>query len=215
MYLFFWPFAIAILLMEERRVKIGLLRCLLLSAGSMILIAPWSVYSSLRAGTLIIISANGGETLAGGLGPRLLTYGQDQNPMKMRNAWNGLGKWLGPTNIERAKVLYMWGFWPFSIKDRQTVFGGIPVLISLLLSFFALVRFSKYFRELSRFWTLPIFVTIVALFSWGSWRFRQPADIGLLALSALLLWSLQSRGRRHMLQDETGARTQIPLSHFS
>jgi hypothetical protein len=32
--------------------------------------------------------------------------------------------------------------------------------------------------------------SFVALISWGSWRFREPGDLGLIALSVLFLWSL-------------------------
>ena len=105
-----------------------------------------------------MISANGGETLAGGIGPRMMTFGKESHMLKLRNAWNGPGKWVGPEKsgylspseeklpyvqrdallrsrathwimanpqtallIERAKIFYMWGLWPFSLHDRQTL----------------------------------------------------------------------------------------------
>ena len=52
-------------------------------------------------------------------------------------------------------------------------------------------------RALALVWTLPIFSTAVALTSWGSWRFRMPADIGIIVLSA----SLQEASNRKCAVD--------------
>jgi hypothetical protein len=39
----------------------------------------------------------------------------------------------------------------------------------------------QYIRNLVRFWVLPIYVSAIALISWGSWRYRQAGDLGILA----------------------------------
>ena len=54
-----------------------------------------------------------------------------------------------------------------------------PTIALSILSILSLVRFRHYLRKLSRFWFLPLFVSSVALISWGSWRFREPGDLGL------------------------------------
>jgi hypothetical protein len=69
----------------------------------------------------------------------------------------------------------------------QVILGNLPIIICLLLAAAALIRFRRHLRELSRFWLLPVFVTLVAVISWGSWRFRQPGDVGLIVLAALLI----------------------------
>lgn len=92
--------------------------------------------------------------------------------------------------LETAKLLYMWGFYPFWNGTKQTLCGNVPIVACLILSVISLFRFRHYLRHLSRFWILPIFVSIVALISWGSWRFRQPGDLALLVFTGLLLWSL-------------------------
>jgi hypothetical protein len=91
--------------------------------------------------------------------------------------------------LQGAKLLYMWGLYPFWNGARQTFLGNVPTIALLILSVFSLLRLRRYLRHLSRFWILPLFVSIVALISWGSWRFRQPGDLGLIALSGLFLWS--------------------------
>ena len=57
----------------------------------------------------------------------------------------------------------------------------------LIASAVSLVRFRQHLRELSIFWTLPIFVTLIALISLGNWRYRMPGDLGLIVLTAALL----------------------------
>ena len=47
-------------------------------------------------------------------------------------------------------------------------------------------RLPQRARPPSIFWSLPLFVSLVAFISWGSWRFRQPADLGLIVLAASL-----------------------------
>jgi Dolichyl-phosphate-mannose-protein mannosyltransferase len=86
------------------------------------------------------------------------------------------------------KLTYLWGIYPFWNGRSQTLLGNIPTIGLLILSSISLIRLRRYFRELSLFWTLPLFVTIAALISWGSWRFRQPGDLGLIVLAAALPW---------------------------
>jgi hypothetical protein len=91
--------------------------------------------------------------------------------------------------LQAAKLLTMWGFHPFWNGAKMTLFGNVPTVALVAVSLAALVRFKGYRRTLSRFWMLPVFVSAVALLSWGSWRFRQPGDLGLLVLAAMLGWS--------------------------
>ena len=225
MYLLFVPFALVMIFLEGQRVLVSLKRAAMLLAGCILVLLPWSGYMTMHAGVPILISANGGETLSGGLNPEIIKRGYEQFvAADGRTTWTGPGKWLPISEngylspleqklpyakqdgllkqrtlqwainnpgsalyLEIAKLLYMWGIYPFWNRLAQTIFGNVPTVICLALSAVALVRFRRDWRELSRFWLLPVFVSCVALVSWGSWRFRQPGDIGLLVLTVLFL----------------------------
>ncbi len=91
--------------------------------------------------------------------------------------------------LSLRKLTYMWGIYPFWNGTKQTLMGNIPTLGLLFLATASLIRFRRHLRELAIFWTLPLFVSVVALISWGSWRFRQPGDLGLIVLVAALPWA--------------------------
>jgi hypothetical protein len=84
------------------------------------------------------------------------------------------------------KLLYMWGIYPFWNGLAQTTLGNVPLLVLLCLAAASLFRLRRHFRDLTIFWTLPVFVTLVALISLGSWRYRQPGDLGLILLASAL-----------------------------
>ncbi|WP_427162005.1 ArnT family glycosyltransferase [Aliinostoc sp. HNIBRCY26] len=227
MYLLFIPFVLLIVFLEELQWLKALKRTIFLFGGCFLVVLPWSIYMTTNAGVPIIISANGGETIAGGFNPTLIQKGyQSVSAPDGRMTWEGPGKWIplhrtgylseeelklpypqqdtllkqrslawvfqhpgSALYLQGAKLLYMWGFYPLQV-DKQTLLGSIPTVIALILSIISLVRFREYVRHLVRFWTLPIFVSGVALISWGSWRFRQPGDLGILTLSSLLVLSL-------------------------
>jgi 4-amino-4-deoxy-L-arabinose transferase-like glycosyltransferase len=231
MYLLFVPFALLMIFLEGQRVRVSLRRAAMLLAGCILVLLPWSGYMTMHAGVPILVSANGGETLSGGLNPEIIKRGYEQFvAADGRTTWTGPGKWLPISQngylspleqnlpyakqdgllkqrtlqwainnpgsalyLEIAKLLYMWGIYPFWNGLAQTIFGSVPTLICLALSAVALVRFRRNWRELSRFWLLPVFVSCVALVSWGSWRFRQPGDIGLLVLTGLVFHAVMRR----------------------
>ncbi|WP_088892678.1 hypothetical protein [Leptolyngbya ohadii] len=226
MYLLFLPFVLLLIFLEEPRWRTALKRSIVLLIGCSLLVLPWSVYMSTNAGTPILISANGGETLGGGLNPTLVEQGyQVKTAPDGRVTWTGPGKWLNPwetgylnaaelklsyqeqdkllrqrtvawvlahpreaLSLQAAKLFYMWGFYPLQ-WDKQTLLGSVPTAIALLLSLGGMIRFRQYTRHLARFWLLPVFVSAIALVSWGSWRFRQPGDLGVLAMSTLFVLS--------------------------
>lgn len=234
MYLLFSPLAAGILFLEEYKVTVALQRALLLTIGCCLVVLPWSAYISTRAGVPILVSANGGETISGGLNPVLIEKGYKVHVAPdSRQYWVGPGKWLRMSEsgylsqeeqklpyaqkdkllrqrtmawvlenprsalfLQTAKLRYMWGFYPFREGTKQTLFGNLPPVIFISLSVASLIRFRGYLRYLSRFWCLPLFVSLVALISWGSWRFRQSGDLGILMLSGLFLWSLFVRPSR-------------------
>lgn len=228
MYLMFVPLAVLIVFLEELQWKTAFRRAGILLAGCFLVVLPWSIYMSTNAGTLVLVSANGGETISGGLNPALIEQGyQTFVAPDGRITWTGPGKWLprhesgyltqteeqklpyieqdkllkqrtlawiGQHPVETlylqaAKLLYMWGFYPLRF-DKQTLLGSIPTILALVFSVASLMRFRHYSRHLCRFWILPLFVCGIALISWGSWRFRQPGDLGILTLSTLFLLSL-------------------------
>ena len=70
------------------------------------------------------------------------------------------------------------------------LFGNLPVLALLVIGLAALIALPASRTRLARFWVLPFFTSAVALISWGSWRFRQPGDAGLLAFCVICLLAL-------------------------
>jgi hypothetical protein len=91
--------------------------------------------------------------------------------------------------LSLRKLSYMWGIYPVWNGVVQTLLGNIPTLLLLCLSGVAIVRFRRSLRPLLPFLLLPIFVSCVAIVSWGSWRFREPGDVGLLVIVSALPWS--------------------------
>ena len=231
MYLLYSPFAALLAYWRGRRGWAGMARTAWLAAGCLTLVLPWSVFMSLRHGVPVILSCNGGETLAGGLNPELLRVEHDDlSTPAGRVTWIGPGKWLNPnetgylnnqelrlpyikidrilrertaswvrshpgeaTYLSMRKLSYMWGLYPFWNGWPQTILGNIPTIILLALGIAALVKLRGCLVALSMLWTPPVFVSIVALISWGSWRFRQPGDVGLILLAAALPFAAQVR----------------------
>jgi 4-amino-4-deoxy-L-arabinose transferase-like glycosyltransferase len=246
LYLIYVPFALLLAYFSEKILKARVLAALFLALGCVAVSLPWSAYLSAREGRFIAVSANGGETLAGGLNPALIAM--DNNTVYVtqdgRTAWFGPGKWLlkeqtgylsaeelalpyvqaGALLTERThawilahpadaaylsvrKLLYMWGIYPFWNGVSQSLFGNFPLLVLLAAASVSLWLNRRSWRELAIFWTLPLFVSAVALVSWGSWRFRMPADVGLIVLAALLpaAWIRARRLKTGATQDRQRA----------
>ena len=89
----------------------------------------------------------------------------------------------------------MWGIYPFWNGLLQTIFGNIPTLLLLLLGLLTTVFFRHHITQLGMLYALPLFASVVALVSWGSWRFRQPGDVGLITLSVFLICTLVSKDK--------------------
>ena len=92
--------------------------------------------------------------------------------------------------LQSAKLAYMWGVYPFFLGWR-TVFLNTISLGALCLGIAAVVQFGRWYRHLARFWLLPIYVSGIAMISWGSWRYREPGDLGLLVLCAMFVLALK------------------------
>ena len=67
MYLLFSPLAVAILFLEELKWPVAMGRAALLTVGCLLVVLPWSAYITSKAGAPILVSANDGVTLRGGL----------------------------------------------------------------------------------------------------------------------------------------------------
>ena len=237
MYLLFTPFVALIVFAEEAPLRRAIARVALVAAGYCAVVLPWSAMMTARFHHPILVTSNGGETLAGGLNPVLLrAEGAGTLATKPRTTWYGPGKWLplgqngylseadqhlpydrqdallrartsawiaghpgDAARLELAKIGYMWGFVGADRNGRdQLLFGNLPT-IALLLASIALLATARGERlRLIRLWIVPLFVTGVALISWGSWRFRQPADAALLgfcAIGVVEAWERRRRGR--------------------
>ncbi|WP_435020823.1 ArnT family glycosyltransferase [Tundrisphaera sp. TA3] len=91
--------------------------------------------------------------------------------------------------ISFRKLTYMWGIYPFWNGWSQTLLGNLPLIGLLILACVSVFRLRRQYRGTAIFWILPLFVSAVTLVSWGSWRFREPGDLGLFALAAALPWA--------------------------
>jgi Dolichyl-phosphate-mannose-protein mannosyltransferase len=228
MYLLYVPFAILLCVLHENTGGRRLGASVLLVLGCGLTLLPWAAYISSREGHTIVVSANGGETLAGGLNPRLLQLRDDTNltTAEGRVTSVGPGKWLAPDDtgflttqelqlpysemsrrlslrarawilshpadvlyISARKLLYMWGIYPFWSGAFQTTFGNIPILLLVAAAALGLWQNRRSSVDLAMFWTLPVFVSCVALVSWGSWRFRMPGDFGSIVLASTIPFS--------------------------
>ena len=225
MYLIFLPLIPVILWIEEGRLRKLIRPMILMAVGCLLTLSPWSIYASLHVGRPLLLSENGGETLAGGLNPMIIQRGyQKFAAPDGRVTWSGPGNWVDGSNtgylskadfqlsrtdrdylllkrailwiedhpgqafyLEGTKLTYMWGIYPFWNGLQQTLLGNVPTLLLLLLSLLSVIRFRQHWRQLFMLYTLPLFVSAVALVSWGSWRFRQPADVGLILLGVFFL----------------------------
>jgi hypothetical protein len=92
----------------------------------------------------------------------------------------------------------MWGIYPFWNGASQSLFGNIPLLLLTAVAAVSLWVNRRAWRRLALFWTLPLFSSLVCLISWGSWRFRIPADAGLIILAATLWVTWQRHARERL-----------------
>lgn len=223
-YLLYIPFVPVIATAITTTIRRGFAASSAMILGCALALLPWATYISHREGHLILVSANGGETIAGGLNPALMTMSRPVEYVtpEGRETWFGPGKWLLPSEtgylstaelalpyvqmsellgqrarrwifthprdvayLSARKLLYMWGIYPFWNGWAQTLFGNVPLLGLLALAIAGLSSHRAEWRGLAVFWTLPIFCSGVALASWGSWRFRMPADVAIFVLAAL------------------------------
>jgi hypothetical protein len=89
--------------------------------------------------------------------------------------------------LQAHKLLYMWGIYPiFKSVKTLALAGNLPILALLGVTMILFVKTPwEKSRKLLRFLSLPLFVTCTALISWGSWRYRIPGDVGLIAFCAI------------------------------
>jgi 4-amino-4-deoxy-L-arabinose transferase-like glycosyltransferase len=238
LYLLYTPIAFLLVLVSVQGADLRARGAILLTTGCLVVLLPWSTYLSVREGHVLLVSANDGETLAGGLNPELLRVDGFYRTPENRVTWVGPGKWLPPeatgylsheefdlpyaqtrtllaersmswieshprevAYITARKLLYMWGIYPFWNGLAQSVFGNLLLLPLMAAAGVALWRSRRTPWRLAMFWSLPIFCSLVACVSWGSWRFRMPGDLGLIVLAATLALHAQKRefrsGWRH------------------
>ena len=143
-------------------------------------------------GKWLPLEANGYLTRA----DRGLTYDQTDALLKARAIEWAERHPAQATYLEVSKLRYLWGFSSFRDNDvYQTLFGAIPTIILLCGSIGLLVTSPTLRRRYPRLWLLPLFVSAVALISWGSWRFRQVGDVGLIALWVIGVFQIADRWR--------------------
>jgi 4-amino-4-deoxy-L-arabinose transferase-like glycosyltransferase len=224
MYLLFLPFLCLIILIETGRVMAAARIAIVVLLAYAAVILPWSIYVSTTFHRPILVSSNGGETLAGGLTPALLNHNSTMKLGSGRVTWVGPGKWLAMSDtgylteaenrlpydqqdpllraraiewikahpdqaayLELCKLSYMWGIYPIEANGpAQLLFGNIPIVVLLVVGLAAFALRPDLRVRLARLWMPVLFVSCVALISWGSWRFRQTADAGLIAFCVVV-----------------------------
>lgn len=234
MYQLLLPVLLLALWLENGRFWPAVRAWALIVAAFMLAVLPWSVFVSERLGTPVLLTANGGETLAGGLNGALMHQDGSSEALERRSTWTGPGKWLPSSDTgyltpeelglpytaqdrllrERTvawlvaepgtaayltwrKLAYQWAGYPWRHSDlRQVLFGALPTIALVLLFGWALWRDPVGARRRARFTLMPLFVIGIALISWGSWRFRQPADAAMIAIVACALAATLRRAER-------------------
>jgi hypothetical protein len=234
MYQLFIPFVFLIILFQTRNIIGAFKAWILIIMGFFLIVLPWSFYISNKLDHPILLTANGGETFAGGFTPALLRVDGQTIRSKSRAAGVGPGKWVPATDTgyltesekrlpyveqnsiltHRAliwilsnpldagylifrKLVYMWGFYPlFEGGLVLFLFGKIAAIFLLFTFLYSLSRSSTARAHGSRFFLMPLFVSAVAVISWGSWRFRQPADAAMIAIVAIALTEAAGRSRQ-------------------
>jgi hypothetical protein len=78
---------------------------------------------------------------------------------------------------------------------KLSLFGAVPTVLLLLISIGFWCWLPPLRKHYPRLWLLPLFVSGIALISWGSWRFRQAGDAGLIAFCAIGFFYLVDRRR--------------------
>lgn len=230
MYLMFVPVMGLVVLLDQRSIKGAATSFALALAGFCLALLPWSAYASFKSGHSILLSANGGETLAGGFNPTLLSMKPNVTRAERRTYVAEPGRWIlaGDTGYLTAdeekldyfaqdkilrqrtfewivanpadafyllfcKLAYMWGYAPSAPEGvLKQLFGNLPIIILQVMFVWAILTCKRIRREGARFYLLPLFAIMVATISWGSWRFRQPADVGMLIVVAV---AVADRGR--------------------
>lgn len=96
LYLLYTPIAFLLALASAQGVNLRARAAILLTAGCLVVLLPWSTYLSVREGRLMLVSANDGETLAGGLNPEVLRLDGFYRSPENRVTWVGPGKWVNP-----------------------------------------------------------------------------------------------------------------------
>lgn len=116
MYQLFLPVLALILLLDSRRIGTSAARFAMIAAGFAAVVLPWSVYVSRELGSPVLLSANGGETLAGGFNPKIASIGEHTAQLAKRTTWYGPGKWMqaSDTGYLSAKELSL----PYVAQDR-------------------------------------------------------------------------------------------------
>lgn len=91
--------------------------------------------------------------------------------------------------LEFAKLTNLWGIYPIFLElEERLIFGNIPIIICFILALCALWIWRKEYRTTSRLWAPLIFVSLVALISCGSWRYRAPTDGVMIALAVMFAY---------------------------
>lgn len=226
-YLVFVPFVFIILAMESDRWLPALKHFSIVALGAVLVVLPWSITISKYDGNFLLLSANSGDALAGGLNQKLIDGGyQLVKSPSGRLTWSGPGMWIsshgylndeeerlppGERNalldkkvkawvmdhpkealyLEAAKLGNLWGFFPIfpQLKER-VILGNIPIMFFFVLALCALWTWRAQIRALSRFWSVMLFVSLVALIGCGSWRYRATADTAIITLGIALIYTL-------------------------
>ncbi|TCD06274.1 hypothetical protein EYB45_00575 [Erythrobacteraceae bacterium CFH 75059] len=227
MYQLLMPIVLLMVWLECGQLRSAARNWLLVMAGFALAVLPWSIHVSHKLGTPVLLTANGGETMAGGLNPVLLSTSEGVAKLERRSTWTGPGKWLpvsgnGYLSAEEQdlpyteqdrllqrrtfewiasapaaaayltlrKLAYQWTGYPWRNSElRQILFASLPIIALVVTFLIAVWRHPRMAREQARFALMPLFVIGVALISWGSWRFRQPADAAMIAIVACALVS--------------------------
>ena len=196
MYELFLPFIFLIGICEMGinfiALKYALTAAMTVLLGFAIVTAPWAIVASTATNQFVVLSRNGGETLAGGFNPALVQMKPIENKLERRTTWTGPGKWLpgNQTGFLSPRELTEKSYFEQDALLTKRALGWLRMhpLDGIKLALAKVGYMWGYFPWSLMSWSQILFgatpiIVLQFVCAFGAWQMRKRA----LAFSRLLL----------------------------